>query len=157
MSIKVRHAKSASMGNYPVCAGAKTATGPSNEAAYRVDSDRDRKLHVYTQIALTSTLSTRALTIDHISDQIGEHFLYARPRGTELVQLGVVQYGQKRASPTTGRLAGTIHPADGLVQFLAAHEPEDERQLERLIGKFVEARVEVARTTRRLARHGRRT
>lgn len=147
-------ATGASGDSYPARAGTKTALGPSNEAAVRVDSDPDRKLSVYTQIALTSILSERGLTIDHVADQIGEHLLYARPRGTELVQLGVLQYGPKRPSPTTGRPAGTIQPSGALVEFLGRHEPADDRQLERLTRMFIRARVEEARSALRTAKHG---
>jgi hypothetical protein len=111
---------------------------------------------VYIEIAVTAILSTRALTIDHIADQIGEHVLYARPRGTELVQLGVVTYGKKRASPTTGRQAGTIDPSAALVEFLANNEPNDEQELERLIRSFVQTRVDRARAEVAMRRTGRR-
>jgi hypothetical protein len=59
------------------------------------------------------------------------------------------RYGPKRTSPTTGRLAGTIHPSNALVEFLGKHD--DEQQLQIMVRSFIERRIEESRAAVRRA------
>jgi hypothetical protein len=138
---------------YPLRSGSKAGTGASLSAGLHVDADPNRRLKVYTQIAIRTVLDP-PLVADQIASRIGEGILYVRPRCTELVQLNVIQYGVQKIASTCGRSAGTLHPTVSLAIFIAEQDPDDAVQLERSITSFIVARRLEVRLARHDASHG---
>jgi hypothetical protein len=138
--------------SYPIAAGSK-APGASNSAALGVDRDPDRKMTVYVRIVIHAILES-AKVIDQIADAIGEMILYARPRCSELIALGVLQKGAQRIASHHGRSAHTVLPSDALAEYIGMHDPDDLDRLEKLVESFIHLQQVVERKAQKLARTG---
>jgi len=133
--------------NYPISAGHQSGSA-SQLAASEVDRDPERKIMTQALAALVATLYPH-WCMDEIATEIGEPLLYARPRISELISLGILAKGGLKISPTHRRQAHAIIPTSDTKDLVDTASDDDEALL------FIRALIEIRIADMKVSRTGR--